>query len=414
MKKIITFLMAATMILGFAGISLAADTCATCVEPGTINRACAIEEQGDCYSSPFDYEDTDMESNYCNDPKIPRRVIFPACDCDNFVEGDMIDIRMEILVNGQAGDNGAYWAEAVNSIDMGTYTGQSAACADYHEIDGQDNDNYSGAFEGPFEYWYYDAEGLLQEGYPVEGSLSCANISDSDRVTIIQPDANEINGYCIPHGYMITQQDDINNLSNWAIDIPHMRFDQTMVQEGDVISVRICLAAAIVVEGEGQTDPCQDVDLGGNCDDTGCCCTFEVGTLGCCLEELTLGGKLIYPYATEMNNADWWYGFVITNLDSEAGMAEITVYETDGDTATITVEVAANNMYVSNNQALMAAFGGDIGDARAYFEVDAEFTASGFLFIGNDAKAEAMGYLPVSRPIYDFIDDMIQSGNGPF
>ncbi len=400
MKKIITFLMAATMIFGFAGISVAADVCATCVEAGTINRACDIEEQGSCYSEPFDYEDTDWDANYCNDPKVPRRIIFPACDCENFVEGDMIDIRMEILVNGQPGDNGAYWAENVNSIDLGTYSGQLSAC------DVNENHDYSGAFEGPFQYLYYDDDGFLQDAGSVpEGGMSCSDIQDSDRATIIQPDAEEINGSCVDHGYTITQEDDINNLSNWAIDIPHMRFDQNIIQAGDVVEVRICLAKA-VQDPDGDLG-CMDVDLGGICDDTGCCCTFEVGTLGCCYEELTLGGKLTYPYATEMNNAAWWYGFVITNLTSEAGMADITVYETDGDTATITVEIAANNMYVANNQSLMAAFGGDIGDARAYFEVNAEFTASGFLFIGNDAKAEAMGYLPVSRPIYDAIVENI-------
>ena len=111
MKKIITFLMAATMIFGFAGVAMAADTCATCVEPGTINRACP-EEQDLCESLPFDYEDADhfynedqdYIRNYCDTLiKKDRRVLFPACDCENFEEGDTIDIRMEILVNGQTG-----------------------------------------------------------------------------------------------------------------------------------------------------------------------------------------------------------------------------------------------------------------------------------------------------------------------
>lgn len=404
MKKIIIFLMAATMVIGFSGISFAADTCETCIAPGTIDRACPIEEQGDCYSEPFDYEDAAYDPNYCTDPKAPRRVIFPACDCENFVEGDYIDIRMEILVNGLSGDNGAYWAQNVNSIDVGTYSSSAAAC--------DDGLNYDGDFLGPFEYLYYDSQGDLETGSPLTGGYYCESIGDSNRVTVIQPDADLINTDCLEHGYMITAENDLNNEAYWAINIPYIRFDQNMVQAGDVIEVRICLAKAIVDTRTGGDFPCEYpiVDLGGICDDPACCCTFEVGTLGCCLEDLVLGGKLIYPYATEMNNATWWYGMVITNISDEDGVADVTVYETDGDTATISVDVAANNMFVTNNQALMAAFGGDIGDARAYFEVNCDFTASGFLFIGNDDKAEAMGYLPVSRPIFDYLAEMIESG----
>lgn len=196
----------------------------------------------------------------------------------------------------------------------------------------------------------------------------------------------------MPHGYVITEEDDIQNRAVWAINVPLIRFDLNKVQAGDVISVRICMAKAV------EDDNCvyDLVDLGGICGDTGCCCEFELGTLGCCDDDKSY--DLLYPYATPMNSLDWWYGMVITNVDSVDGEADITVWETNADgsvdTATITVAVAAHSLYVANNQSLMAAFGGDIGDGRAYFEVNTDFDASGFLFIGNDMKAEAMGYLP--------------------
>ena len=85
---------------------------------------------------------------------------------------------------------------------------------------------------------------------------------------------------------------------------------------------------------------------------------------------------------------------VITNLSSTDGEAAVTIYETDGDTETVTVPVEANNMFVASNVDLMDAFGEGIGDARAYFTVRTDFNADGFLFIGNDGKSEAMGYLP--------------------
>jgi hypothetical protein len=381
MKKIITFLMAATMIIGFAGVAMAADaTCSTCTAPGVINRACPAE-QYECYAVPFDYEDNDQFYNYCDDvDKDYRRVLFPACDCDNFVEGDTIDIRMEILVNGSVGDNGAYWAEYVDSIGLSTYVSATAAC--------QEN-IFDTGFQGAFDYLYYNSAGILTQGMP-DSSSDCFASATSDmqyRVTVIQPDIDDMT-----HGYTITQADDQGNLATWAIDIPWIKFDLNKVQAGDEISVRICLA---------RTDAEGDVDLGGICGDTGCCCTFVVGTLGCCSDEYTADNELIYPYATPMNSADWWFGFVITNLSSEDGEAMITVYETNSDlsvdTATITVPVVGNGLYVTNNQGLMAAFGGDIGDGRAYFVVETDFDASGFLFIGNDNKGEAMGYLPVAK-----------------
>lgn len=407
MKKIITLLAAVSLIFGAVGIAMAQD-CATCVEPGTINRACP-EEQDQCASLPFDYENDDyfwIEStlvpNYCESlVKQDRRVLFPACDCDNFREGDTIDIRMEILVNGQTGDNGAYWAQTISSvggIDLGTYSTQTAACDPNRDYD------YNGSFIGPFDYLYYNSAGnLVTGGMPLTGSgVDCYNDDPREdrenRVVVIQPNASAINNDCLEHGYVITGTDDTENRSIWAIDIPWIRFDLNKVQAGDVVSVRICVAKATPRE-EGDQCSYDLVDLGGICGDTGCCCEFEVGTLGCCIDEEY--NTLIYPYATEMNSVNWWYGMVITNLDSVAGEADVTVYETNADgsvdTATITVDVAANGLFVTNNQALMSAFGGDIGDGRAYFVVNTEFDASGFMFIGNDVKAEAMGYLPEAR-----------------
>jgi hypothetical protein len=417
MKKIIMFLMAATMIIGFSGISMAADLCTTCAPDGTINRACP-EEQDNCESLPFDYEDVgyfrdhvgDTVANYCDEAlvKKDRRVIFPACDCDNFEKNDTIDIRLEILVNGVTGDNGAYWAENVGStdtggnlgIDVGTYSTSTAACAYDRKY------NYNGRFQGAFDYMYYDDEGDLVSGGKPRPSLpgpydvGCYNSNPKEdranRVVVIQPAAEFINNRCLPHGYVITEDDDVSNKAMWAINIPWIRFDLNKVQIGDEISVKICVAKA-AARNANSTPPAAIctiplVDLGGICGDTGCCCEFKLGTLGCCGPDNSR--HLIYPYATPMNSTDWWYGFVITNTSDEDGEAEVTVYEADGDTTTVTVTVAANNMYVANNQTLMTLFGGAIGDAKAYFDVSTDFPADGFMYIGNDVKGEAMGYLP--------------------
>lgn len=439
MKKIITLLMAATMIIGFSGMSMAADDeCPTCVDPGTINRACPVEQE-DCDSYPFDYEDLAWEryfegesyklgyKNYCDGVKDNRRVMFPACNCDNFQVGDTIDISLEILVNGQTGDNGAYWAQNVGSYDyyhdrdcqtgqvmqasgrdalnMKTYSSQTKACDDPVYNSADQSFYYDDVFVGPYDYWYVDDDGDLQkDGYPVIGEGAHCYDTDADedeenRVIIIQPDADAINGSCIGHGYVITTDDVESDKSVWAINIPWIRFDLNKIQIGDEIQVRICLKKAVQqTQLDGTPIPCCfDIDPGGICEDPDCCCVFTLGTMGCCEDDTDYA--LIYPYATPMNSLDWWYGMVITNYSDEDGQAQVTVYETDGDSATVTVDVPANNMYVANNQSLMTAFGGSIGDARAYFEVLTDFSATGFMFIGNDNKSEAMGYLPASKSI---------------
>ena len=402
MKKAITILMAAALVFGFAGMASAQD-CTTCLDPLSINRGCETE-QDSC--NLFDYENTDVSNNYCNPPvgKTDPRVLFPICDCD-FAEdlepGDIIDIRLEILVNGQTGNNGAYWAQWVNEttipadqtglarvdqqsgqclafpaksgIGLETYASETAACEDTC---------FGSAFVGRYDYLGYNSNGALVDmTLPSAGDCS---IPDMSRPTVIAPQFDP-QQFGTSHGYQIQTADAIGSNSVWAVDIPHILFDPALINEGDVISVQICMTCA-------DEDNDYAVKTGSICGSCGCCCEFELGTILCC--EPGASQSLIYPYATPMNDANWWYGMVITNLSNTAGQAEVTINETDGDTETVTVDVDANNMFVASNVDLMDAFGADIGDARAYFTVKTDFSADGFLFIGNDGKMEAMGYLP--------------------
>ena len=374
MKKVMTILMAAAMIFGFTGMASAVD-CTTCLDPLEINRGCETE-QDDCY--PFDYENQEFPNNYCDEitGKTEPRVVFPLCDCpfaEDLAEGDQVDVRLEILVNGNAGANGAYWAEDVNDtggIGVETYGSETLAC--------EDDTPFESAFVGSFDYRGYDEDGV-QTDMNLPSYPNC-DPDEDDRPTIIRPTSGQCNS---EHGYTLTLDDVENDRSNWAIDIPHIMFDPSMINEGDVISVQICLN-------------CEDeegcVDAGSICGGCGCCCEFELGSILCCAAGTST--SLIYPYVTSMDDAKWWYGMVITNIGSNDGEAEVTIYETDGDSETITVPVEANNMKVFSNMDLMEEFGEDIGDARAYFRVKTDFSADGFLFIGNDGLAEAMGYLP--------------------
>ena len=377
MKKAITILMAVALVFGLAGMAAAQGECITCIDDLLIDRGCETE-QDQC--EPYDYENNSFLPNYCQEPagKADPRVLFPICDCDfatDLEAGDVVDVRLEILVNGKTGDNGAYWAEDVNlsGIGMETYSSETAACEDT---------NFGSAFIGNFVYYGFDEDGDRVVRGPAPTANNC-DLDDSDRSTIIEPQLGQTGQGT--HGYVIQDADEVSGNSTWAINIPYILFDPTMINEGDVISVQICLSMA-------DRDNNYEVEIGGICVACECCCEFELGTILCC--QAGASTNLVYPYVTPMNDANWWYGMVITNLSSTDGEAAVTIYETDGDTETVTVPVEANNMFVASNVDLMDAFGEGIGDARAYFTVRTDFNADGFLFIGNDGKSEAMGYLP--------------------
>ncbi len=412
MKKALTLLMAAAMVIGFTGMSAAQDTC---LDPLNINRGCETDQQN-CY--PFDYEnikvfDEDFP-NYCTVPtgKETPKAIFSVCDCEfasDLGVGDVVDVRLEILVNGSTGNNGAYWAQHVDADGADSDSSENvridAAVAgdDLTAQEVEDNclgpdassgiglktaasetqacayDCFGSAFVGDFVYKGWDADGNAISTSSIAADSGTCN---AGTYTIIEPALDQ--ELLTDHGYMIQEDDtDLNN-SEWAIDIPYIWIDQDKISEGDTISVEICLTPAST-DGEPSS--------GSICGGCGCCETFELGTITCC--EAGTSYSLVYPYATPMDDANWWYGMVIINESDTAGEANITIHEQDGDTESIVATVDAHDMFVKNSTQLSDEFGEDIGDSRAYFTVDTDFSADGFFYIGNYGRdGEAMGYLP--------------------
>lgn len=379
MKKTLTILMMAALVLGFAGVSMAQDAgCTDCItDPGLINRGCPADQWG-CTAEPFDFEDS---TDWCYVPnKGTHQYLFPYCDCFEELgitnEGAIVDIRLEILVDGQTGDHGAYWAEDLDSIGLKTYVDEDAACDDILT-----SGKFPKEFDGPFVYKYRNSSGVYVAG-TVDEDDNCDFTSATERVTVIEVDVDSEDYDELNHGYIVDLDDERLDRSMWKIDIPEIKFDVSKIKPGQKIQVRVCLTKA----AEDGT-----ISFGGICGDCGCCCTLELGTLACCEDS---SNCLVYPYATPMNDPNWWYGFVVTNLSDDAGNATITIYEVDGDTASIEVPVPAHGMYVKTGQDLMTAFGGTIGNSRAYFKVDSDFNVNGFMFMANDNTGASMGYLP--------------------
>jgi hypothetical protein len=402
MKKVITLLMAMTMVIGFAGF--AAADCFNCGgTAGNIDRGC---ESGQDYCEPFDFENHYDRNSYCSEDKnFNNRAIFKICDCitdgdfETVIAGDTIDISMEILVNGEDGDNGVYWAEGVGTVwdpiddewddwsegvGLGLYEDQDEAC---------DSSGYGEYFEGYYEF--LTAAGT--QGYPWDGVDSdCDDLENINRVVKFQLE-NTGN----PHGYVIQEADEVNGNATWAIDIPWMRVDPSRVNPGDQVWVRICLI----------------LDCAGICsEDVICCCDIYIGEL-CCAFDTSSGAGLIYPYFPPANTTVWnLLGMTITNLSAIDGTAMVTMYESDGDVGEVEIDVDANSIFletIPNVAALMTQTdgAGTLGDAKCYFTVDANFPATGFAMIADTIDGASMGYLPLQAwevDVYGLLGEVME------
>lgn len=367
--------MTLTFVFGVAAMASAA--CFNCAgDAGNIARGCDSAQDPAC--SPFDFENP---NDYC-DTKEPNRALFKICDCipeifETIEAGDTIDISMEILVDSgdgpDAGDNGVYWAEDVGTqgIALGTYNNQADACdADYQ---------YGSYFSGPFKYLKQDGKvGGVETG-------NICDIDDSDRVVKIVPDRALADEEGTTTGYEITDNDDYDDKATWAIDIPEMRVDNNKVNGGEKVWVKICLSRY----------------TGGICEELPCCCEIYIGEL-CCPEDTASGfNAIVYPYFPPANTTVWnLLGMTITNLDDAAANAVITMYESDGDVGTLTVNVGAKGIYLNTLGALAAdmeqtAGTGTLGDAKCYLVVEPLFNATGFAMIADTIDGASMGYLPL-------------------
>jgi hypothetical protein len=387
MRKAITMLAACLLVIGFAGMA-AADPCVTCeTDPGFINRGC---EPAQSYCPPFDYEDfgecTRQMYSYCESGGKGEihRALFKICDCitdgtfDSLIEGDTVDVSMEILVDKGAGmvsgDNGVFWAENVSSdangdgVGVETFASQADACE-------EDNCYPDNAFVGNFDYKL--ADGKI--GTPYDGTT--CEVAATNRVVSFAAELKQTGD----HGYTVTEDDAIDNNSVWWIDIPTLRVDNSDVEAGWKVYVKICLYKTL--------------DAGGVCGACeGCCCVIYIGEL--CCQSAPDYGYCVYPYFPPANSTYWGLnGMVITNLSNYSGTATVMVYEADGDVGKATVTLGANQIYLTTVANLMAgltktAGSGTLGDDKFYAVVTGDLSLHGFVMIANPQTGESMGYIP--------------------
>lgn len=278
----------------------------------------------------------------------------------SFTPGDYT-VTLQILVNGQAGDHGVYFtnqAVGYEAFSSGTDVCSASTTA------GAPN-----AVGTQANYTYLNASGatLVNTDIGAPRNDDCSTISATARAVTLTTDTSSL-GLTSGMNYV------------W-IDMPAFNYDPSMVNAGDVVTVKVTLTLP----------PCTSVFTG----------TFNVGTFGCVVTPPSY--TLLFPYFTPMNGSEgFWNGIAIINKGTTSGTITFTVYEQDGDVGTYTVPtpVAGNSMYrtlLSNILSGMTVSGtgsGVLGDSPCYIVVTTTFNADGFGMIADPANGTSMGYLP--------------------
>lgn len=408
MKKLILTISILAMVMGFAGVA-AAQMCMDCDEPGYINRGCDVLQR---FNPVFDYNDTNTitGASYCGAKGDVHRAMLDVCECDaewvgyswseiEAMGGLSIDISLEILVDDQEGNNGVYWAQEIDSTSgLMMWTDKcsdSAMCSKTYQDEGRDLRplhidpdmvpypwtsslavdfaNSNKWFAGPFIYEDIDGD----EFEPIVGN----------KTTIMRPDPDaQLLGLT---GYLMQIDDIQGGKCIWGYDMPAMWVDNSVINGGEVVTVRVTLTAT---------------DSQGLCHKDDCECIILIGTLCCPEEEGDTGKTLIFPYMPKLYGYYDAQGVAITNLTSEEGTATVTIYENDGDAFTKDVTVpamASKNLTIVDFEGFdlktTGAGGGVLGTASKgyYVVVELDVNASGLAFFANSGTGESMGYTPV-------------------
>ncbi len=323
-----------------SALNIAFDPCKG-QEPGYIEIGDRVTQGTDT----CDYFDNETGGGFCSLTHVANKMIISSSA--PFDQGQY-QVKLEILVNGQTGDNGVYWSNEHVTADG--YDTKDDAC---------DADVDTTVDLGAPDYELANGDTATPDA---PNSDDCDVDSDARAVVLTTPVTN--------------LSLDPSNDYLW-IDLPAFNYDLDEINEGDVVSVKVTIIKV----------PCGTVFED----------TWQIGTFGC--PAAGVSNMLLYPYFTQMIGGVYWNGIAIVNLSSSDGTATITVYEADGDVGTVDVPVKANSMYVGLlsdlvSQLTQTSGSGSLGDSRCYIIVSTDFNADGFAMMANSATGESMGYLP--------------------
>jgi len=367
MKKLFFLFTVMAVLVGFTA-SAFAQPCYNC-KGALRNVDCTGAVQGGTCAE-FDYDTPLMPasgSGFCTAPGAldNYRALFNICDCADpayfSTALNVVGVRMTILVDGVAGQLGAYWSDdsAALPVPVGLPIGldvtsatKTAACglAGYGQLFGPGT-YYATSDSGP-------TSNPLQTG--------ACTVPAANQATVYSTYNMPASGYTVAGGGF--------EQSWWWMDIPPIRIDPAVLNSGELVSVRIEL-----IEQFGICPTCAL-----------CECVIPVAQVCCGAAAVA---PRLFPYFTSLDgSAGWWDGIALVNTSATANGVTLTAYVQDGTTDTVTISVPANSI-VSDILPNLSWAGTGTGGLPLY--IIATPTApglDGFAMIGDGAQAQ--GYLP--------------------
>ena len=269
---------------------------------------------------------------------------------------------MTVLVDGVAGQLGAYWTNpAITTINMLLYGTGEDPCAD---------PGTAGSF-GAINYYKSDR---ITSATPIgTGVIACNPIVDPNQAVVLYT--------AIGDGYTITIDDETNKRHQWVIDIPTLRIDRHVLHNGEIISVKVELLA------EGTGGICADCDAV-------CECIIDVAIVCCDDIVIPLPERfgMYFPYVTWQGS--WSTGVVVTNISSIIPYAPMVVaaedmevtfvlHDVNGDQFTYFKDDFTTTSWAFSMGALVPEFDGTPAAGPAWLEVQTNFAVDGYSYIAN-------------------------------
>jgi len=408
MKKFVTVFMALAMVFAFVLPAMADEVCPPCEKCEPIQLSCpsgGTQEHGATCVYGDEYAVDGLDDEFLPDTD-DCPVVFNVCECDDpnqFTTGKVVGIRLRILVNGQEGDNGVYFAENYTgnvimsntreflcdpscSAVMGADEDGNAIPADVDDFayfcdKVDDNEITAGEavwratqFPGPFSYWQYKNGQYVAGATP---SSSCTQGANNKVVQIVSP---------ADKGIEISKFDETYNLSHWAIDIPDIIVTPA-VSECSTISVEICL---LVGSAGGICGECQCV----------CSCVYDLYKT-CCVE---VSHCLLFPFVP-FTDTGWNAGIALSDVSAFGTVPFISVLSkaqmVSGGTGSSSTDRTVTFMFVPEDGQVSTWTDSGIGPIKTYnFAADilpnldpAPTSTVGELMLKTNFTAQGMLYL---------------------
>lgn len=281
----------------------------------------------------FDYM---TGTNYCQtDGWLGNNFILENQNGTFFNAGD--EYRIRLIISG----NGAYWGGLPGYID-GT-------------VPTEDPCDPAAIVTDVSAGWTVSTEGNVAASVTPRGA-ACGTFDADEEWTVLT--ANAFGG--------------IDTFNKLDVDIPNIVYDRDQFVAGDQVTVTIELWRL----------PCGLIFTADRV------VAEFVDTCAAAVPNTTL----YYPYAVALDGSQgWWFGMTVGNPSANAGTADITVIEMDGDVGTFTTaSIPAGGLVVYGGGALLAeltpdaANAGTLGDSAAHIVVITNFgSAGGFAMTGN-------------------------------